>query len=220
MIPVPMPEEPPCFNARVRQRGLAFLQEQGQDPQQQPQSSSRIWGNGAGDFWRAVKDDLRTGYNNRCVYSYFVLEQERLPDNSLRSTHSIDHFRPKSCSPAYLAYEWNNLRWAWRVIDNEGKRNHLISEEHDPTRLTRSIVELQEDDNGDWIVVPDSLLTASEQEKIGDTVRDLGLNGREVKTRRNQFVEDFLENKDLYDADFMEERQPFIYRELKRLGWL
>ena len=167
MIPVKMPEEPACFDARVRQRGLAFLQQQGQDPQQEPQDGGRIWRDGAGDFWRAAKDDLRTGYKNRCVYSCFILEQERQQDGTLHSPHSIDHFRPKSKSPAHLAYEWSNLRWAWRVIDNECKKDHLISEEHDSTRLTRSIVELQEGDNGDWIVVPGSWLTTLEQEKIG-----------------------------------------------------
>jgi len=220
MIRVNMPEEPDCFDEKVRQSGLAFLEQQGQDPQQEPQSGSRLWGNRDGNFWTAVKDDLRTGYKNRCVYSCFVLEDERQPDNSLRPTHSIDHFQPRSRSPAYLAYEWSNLRWTWNVIDNECKKDHFISEEHDPTRLTHNIVELQEDENGDWIVTSDSSLTISEQEKIDKTIQDLGLNKRKVKIRRRQFVEDFLENKDRYDDDFMEERQPFIYRELKRLGWL
>ncbi|MYC49649.1 MAG: hypothetical protein F4X50_05055 [Synechococcus sp. SB0662_bin_14] len=220
MIPISMPQEPACFDSTVRQRGLAFLQRQGQDPQQEPQNGSSIWRNGAGNFWRAVKDELRTGYNNRCVYSCFVLEEERQQDGTLRSTHSIDHFQPRSRSPAYLAYEWSNLRWTWNVIDNECKKDHLIPEEHDPIRLTRDIMELKEDDNGDWIVVPDSSLTTSEQEKIGRTIQDLGLNRRRVKIRRNQYVEDFLDKDNHYGSDFMEERQPFIYRELKRLGWI
>ena len=220
MIPISMPQEPACFDAKVRQKGLAFLQQQGQDPQREPQSGSRIRRHGAGNFWGAVKDELRTGYSNRCVYSCFVLEDERQPDHSLRSTHGIDHFQPKAHGPAYLAYEWNNLGWAWNLIDNEGKEDHPISEEHDPTRLTRNIMELKEDDNGDWIVAPDSSLTTLEQEKIGKTIRDPGLNKPKVKIRRNQCVEDFLENKDRYDADFMEARQPFIYRELKQLGHL
>ena len=218
MIPVPMPQEPACFDATVRQRGLAFLQQQGQDPHQRPQSSSEMWDNGS--FWTCVKDDLRTGYSNRCVYSCFFLENERRQDGNLHSIHSIDHFQPKSRNPAYLAYEWSNLRWAWNVIDNEGKKNNLVSEEHDPTRLTRNIVELQEDDYGDWIVVPDSSLTTLEQEKIDQTIQDLGLNMPKVKIRRRQCVEDFLENKDRYDADFMKDRQPFVYRELKRLNRL
>jgi len=220
MIPIPMPQEPSCFDTKVRQRGLVFLEQQGQDPQKAPQSSRRIWRNGAGDFWRAVKDDLRTGYNNRCVYSCFVLEEERQQDGMLCSTHSIDHFRPKARSPAYLAYEWSNLRWAWNVIDNECKKNHLIPEEHDPTRLTRNIMELKEDDNGDWIVIPDSSLTTSEQQKIDKTIQNLGLNSRTLKSRRKQYVEDFLDDGNQYSPNFMEERQPFIYGELKRLGWI
>lgn len=217
MIPVPMPEEPACFDAKVRQSGLAFLQQHGQDPNESPQHGGGIWRDGAGDYWREVKNDLREGYNNRCVYSCFVLEEERRGDGSLQSIHSIDHFQPKSKSPAYLAYEWSNLRWAWNVIDNECKKDHHIDENHDPTQLTRDIMELKEEDNGDWIVVPALSLSSDEKRKVAMTIQNLGLNNRKVKIMRNQYVEDFVKNQYKHGHVFMEERQPFIYRELKRL---
>ena len=69
-------------------------------------------------------------------------------------------------------------------------------------------------------MVPGSSLTALEQEKIGKTIQDLGLNKCKVKIRRNQYVKDFLDKDNPYSLDFIEERQPFVYRELKSLGWI
>ena len=217
MIPVPMPAEPPCFHEKVRQEGLRFLEGKGQSPQENPRRGMK-WKKG--ELWGAVRDDLCKGYHNRCVYSCFILEKELQQDGTLRPTHSIDHFQPKSSSPAYLAYEWSNLRWAWKVIDNEGKQDHHIDQNHDPTRLTHDIVELKEDINGDWIVVPASSLDEGEQKKVHKTIQDLGLNKLTVKTRRKQYVEDFQDKNNQYDDLLMQERQPFIYRELRRLGFL
>jgi hypothetical protein len=86
MIPVSLPPEPAGFDCDVRQEGLAHLREQGQDPAQPP-ASSGLWtlvrtdasGNRrTADYWQRAREDLRTGCNNRCVYSCFVIETERL----------------------------------------------------------------------------------------------------------------------------------------------
>ena len=219
MIPIPMPAEPACFDAKVRRQGLNFLQEKGQDPGKNPPHGSRdFWEDG--DYWRFARDDLRKGYNKRCVYSCFILEEEMISPSGKRLDRSIDHFQPKSSNPAYLAYEWSNLRWAWSVIDNECKKNHHIDEEHDPAKLTHDIVELREDVDGEWIVVPISSLIELESKKVHETIQKLGLNNRKVKIRRRQWIEDFLDDQNQYGNNFMEKRQPFIYRELKRLGRL
>lgn len=146
------------------------------------------------------------------------LSEERV-DASDSFKHSIDHFKPISQSPARLIYEWSNLRWSWDLI-NTYKGDRIIREDHDPTQTTCNLVKLQRDERGDWIVIPESSLTNSEQEEVDRTIRSLGLNKPKVKAIRNQYVEHFRQSSDQYSADFMEERQPFIYRELKRLGWL
>ena len=218
MIPI-RNDEPGDFDTRVRQPGLAFLRSRNQDPNEPPQSANRLWGrNGCeGKSWQLARDQLREWYGNRCVYSCFVLEQERKENGRLQSNHSIDHFRPKSRSLAYLAYEWDNLRWAWNVIDNH-KQDKIIN--HDPTRLTHNIMELEEDNDGDWIVVPATSLPGSERIKIDRTIKDLGLNNTEVRIIRKKWVEDFLREDNPYDHAFMDKRQPFIYRELRRSGRL
>lgn len=225
MIPVPLPPEPVGFDRDVRQEGLAHLREQGQDPAQPPLSGSlwtlkRVDASGnerTADYWQRAREDLRAGYNNRCVYSCFVIETERLANGREQSGHSIDHFEPRSRVAASRACDWDNLRWAWRVIDNEGKRNHWIPADHDPTAMTAPLLQLAEDDNGDWLVVPDPFLEAFEQVRLSETIRLLGLNLRKVVLRRNAYIEDFLHHGHEYGADWMQQRQPFVYRELRRI---
>lgn len=225
MIPVSLPPEPAGFDRAVRQEGLAHLREQGQDPAQPP-ASGNLWtlkrvdarGNErTADYWQRAREDLRAGYNNRCVYSCFVIETERLADGREQSGHSIDHFEPKSRAATRRAYDWDNLRWAWRVIDNEGKMNHWIPSDHDPTAMTAPFLQLAEDDRGNWLVVPDPSLEASEQTRLRETIRLLGLNLPKVVLRRNAYVEDFLNNGPDYGPAWMQQRQPFVYRELRRL---
>lgn len=225
MIPVSLPPVPTDFDRAVRQEGLAHLREQGQDPAQPPASGSlwklrRIDACGAAstaEYWQRAREDLRAGYHNRCVYSCFVTETERLADGRDQSGHSIDHFEPKSRAAASRAYDWDNLRWAWRVIDNEGKRDHWIPSDHDPTELKLPLLQLAEDVHGNWLVVPDPNLEESEQKRLSETIGLLGLNLRKVVLRRNAFVEDFLNNGLEYGADWMQQRQPFVYHELRRI---
>ena len=220
MIPVQMPPEPPDFDARVRQPGQEHLQQKGHDPAQPPPKHDRFLrtDQGKADYWRRVRDALKEGYGNRCVYSCFYLSEERVYGGD-SFKHSIDHFKPISQSPAQLIYEWSNLRWSWDLI-NTYKEDSIIPEAHDPIQMTSNLVKLQRDERGDWTVIPESSLTDSEQQEIDKTIQSLGLNNPTVKTMRNQCVKDFLRNSDQYSTDLMEKRQPFIYRELKRLGWL
>ena len=221
MIPVEMPPEPPDFDARVRQPGHEHLQQKGHDPAQPPPTHDGFLRNadqGKADYWRRVRDALKKGYVNRCVYSCFYLSEEQIyAQDSFK--HSIDHFKPVSQSPARLIYEWSNLRWAWELI-NIYKGDSIIPESHDPTQMTSNLVKLQRDKRGDWIVIPESSLTDLEQEKIDRTIRNLGLNNPKVKIMRNQCITHFLENKCQYSIELMKKYQPFIYRELRRLEWL
>ena len=158
------------------------------------------------DYWQRAREDLRAGYNNRCVYSCFVIETDRLADGREQSGHSIDHFEPKSLAAARRAYDWDNLRWAWRVIDNEGKGNHWIPAEHDPTAMTTPLLQLAEDEGGNWLVVPDPGLEHSEQTRLRETIGLLGLNLRKVVLRRNAYVDDFLNNGPDYGPTWMQEQ--------------
>lgn len=230
MIPVKLPREPGNFQHTVYQPGLYALNALGQNPNQPP-PNEQFWKTShttqAGksrsslDYWTRARNDLCAGYNRRCVYSCFIVEIER--DSSGQVTeggykYSIDHFTPKSLAPAKRAFEWNNLRWCWSVINNK-KDNSVITV--DPISLPGMVVELQYSSDGDWMVVPSHGLDSNSKAQVCDTIHKLGLNSeRAVVIRRNQCVEDFIQNPNRYTHLEMEENQPFIFRELRRQGMI
>jgi len=201
----------------VRREGLAHLREQGQDLDQCPPSRAlfemrRIMASGqecSCEYWQLAKNDLRKGYANRCVYSCFLIESERSTNSAVVSGHAIDHFRPIRSSPARLAYEWSNLRWAWKVVDHQ-KANQRIPDEHDPTALRPSALVLEESLEGLLMVAPNPALPEDEQARLAETVRKLGLNCYIVAKARTDCYEDFINHVDVYDLQFMLERQPFV----------
>jgi hypothetical protein len=226
MIPVQLPPEPQDFNFRVRQPGFAALRNVGHNPNNPP-PNERFWKTphqtAAGgtrntlDYWTIARDDLCNGYNRRCVYSCFVIEPVR--DGSGRvvgGDHSIDHFDHKSLHPAKEAFEWTNLRWCWNVINNKKGDSSIAI---DAVSMPGTIVELEEDVKGDWIVVPAKSINFFSTAQVQDTIDKLGLNTvRPVVIRRNGYVTDFVDNIDGYSDAEMFVRQPFIFSELRRLG--
>ncbi len=84
-----------------------------------------------------------------------------------------NHFKAIRNSPAELAYEWSNIRWAWGLIDNH-KGNAVIPEDHDTTLLQGDALVLTENLNDLLIVVPNPRLPEAEQARLADTVASLG----------------------------------------------
>lgn len=217
VIPVQLPPEPSGFDARVRREGLAHLREQGQDPDECPPNRAlfemrRIMASGqerSCEYWQLARDDLREGYANRCVYSCFLIELERTIGGMIVSGHAIDHFRSIRLSPARLAYEWSNLRWAWKVVDHH-KANQHIPDDHDPTALQPGAFMLEESLEGLLLVTPNPALPQDEQTRLAETVKKLGLNHYVVAKARTDCYEDFMFNAEIYDPEFMRERQPFV----------
>lgn len=222
MIPVSMPPEPPNFDKRVRRPGREHLRQKSHNPDQPPPNHGDFWKKvdtqGKADYWRRARDDLKESYGNRCVYSCFYLQEEHVY-GSVQFKHSIDHFKPVSQHPARLAYEWSNLRWAWDLI-NTCKKDNIITEAHDPTRMKTNLVKLQKDEYDNWKVVPDPRHGEAAKDDIMKTIDGLGLNNRKIIEARNACIQDFMEMCDVYSDALMEERQPFIYHELKELDLL
>lgn len=224
-MPVNLPAEPWNFNERVRVPGLHALCILNHHPDDPPpnehfwktphQTPDGSWRRTL-DYWTRARDDLCDSYNKRCVYSCFVIEPIRDPNGQvIGGDHSIDHFVPKSLNPAKEAFEWNNLRWCWSVINNI-KGNSRIP--IDPTQLTDMVVELDEDTRGKWMVIPASNLNGSILADVQDTIEVLGLNSRPVVNRRTDFADDFINNIYGYSDQEMANRQPFVFSELRRLG--
>jgi hypothetical protein len=171
------------------------------------------------EYWTRARDSLCVGYNKRCVYSCFIVEIERDSSGQIKDPqYSIDHFTPKSSAPARRAFEWDNLRWCWSVINNK-KGNSVITV--DPVSLLGMVVELQLLQTGDWMVVPSHGLDSGSQGQVLDAINKLGLNSvRAVVNRRNQCADDFILNPNGYTRLEMEENHPFVFRELRRQGMI
>ena len=220
MMSVQLPDEPPDFRQRVRDEGLAHLQEQNQDPDE-PIMNPSIWEkrtlpdgtSHTPDYWRRAREAIQQGYANRCVYSCFKLEDETFPGGTTRGAQ-IDHFKPRSSSAAKFAYEWDNLRWAWGKIDSEYKKNNVIPDDHDPVRIAASAMMLQEDENGDLVVVPNPSFPDAEKDRLKETIRMLGLNRGPIKRARKKCFDDFIDPNQSYSHVFMQEMQPFIYGQM------
>jgi hypothetical protein len=220
MIRLQLPDEPADFHDRVRAEGLAHLQEQNQDPEQ-PRMSPSIWksrklpdgSSHTPDYWRRAREAIRSGYDHRCVYSCFKLEDEAFPGGT-RCGGSVDHFKPRETSAAKLAYEWSNLRWAWAKIDNEYKKNNIIPDDHDPVNIEGDLFMLEEHDDGNLLVVPNPSLPGAERARVRETIQKLGLNKTPVILARTNCFKDFIDEKNSYSHSFMEEMQPFVYYQM------
>jgi hypothetical protein len=220
MIKVQLPDEPDDFFQRVKSEGLAHLQEQEQDPDQ-PVRDASIWNRRAlpdgrsetPDYWRRAREAVQRGYSNRCVYSCFKLEDESFPGGN-RYGGQVDHFMPRASSAAKLAYEWKNLRWAWGKIDSDYKGNNVIPSDHDPVQIKEDSLILEEDGNGDLVVVPNPHLQEAEKARLKETIQMLGLNRKPIVLARNTCFDDFIDPTNSYDPAFMEEVQPFVYQQM------
>jgi hypothetical protein len=84
--------------------------------------------------------------------------------------------------------------------------------------MNQQLFRLAEADSGDWLVVPAPGLDALEETRVQTTIQRLGLNRPKVLLARNQYVKDFLENAADYGDRWMQQRQPFVFGELRHLG--
>lgn len=213
MIPVRLGPEPADFDQRVRQPGLRFLNDAGfNSTEVVARAQFKRAQGGKADYWRAAKGQLRAAFNSCCAYSCFLLEDSLTPSLEELSA-SVDHFHPISRSPAYLAYEWLNLRLAWTPIDNH-KQDKLLP--LDPCAIDESPFCLDVGDFG--LLLPSPDLDHQKQKDAELTIQALGLNQPNCALRRRAWADDFMINAQHYGDALMQSWQPFLWQELKRLG--
>jgi len=214
MIPVCLGPEPLDFDARVRKPGQQFLREERIDfTAVIPRARfKRALAPEQPDYWRRMRPELKAVFKGCCAYSCFLLE-EALTPAGVDLTASVDHFQPISQSAAVLAYEWSNLRWSWKTLDNNFKRNKIVP--LDPCHLVISPFSLDLGDFG--LVVPRAGLATQDQADAKTTINALGLNQLECSARRRTWADDFIRNSHVYSDRQMERWHPFLWKELKRL---
>lgn len=145
------------------------------------------------DYWRLFTGDLRARFDNRCGYC------ERICDFHAptgRKQPTIDHFRPRSRFPD-LTYEWTNWIFSCRRCNVDFKQDKWPNTGYvDPCEdeTTERPDDFFDYDVEKGEVIPKDGLSQSAQRKALVTIRDLGLNERDLVQARLDWINEFVEN--------------------------
>ena len=191
LIPVAAQPEYPHFDRRVRQPGLAYLHTN-------PNPTSREFNRR--NYWNRARDELHAAYSGICAYTSMYL-----PDRG-----TVDHFHPKAICPN-LAYEWSNFRLAGsRVNNSKGNSTEVL----DPFQVGHDWFQL---DVPSCLIVANRHLTVEIKQKVTRTIDLLRLNADDsyVQERCN-ILAAFAKRQ--IQFEFLEERYPFLAREVMRMN--
>ncbi|MDQ7831869.1 MAG: hypothetical protein RDU30_09055 [Desulfovibrionaceae bacterium] len=199
MIPVDAQPEPASFDAKVRQKGLAYLKRKGFDPGSVPPHSPKLH-----PYWRDCLDELHQSYNGICAYLCVYIVK-------VTGGCSVDHFVAKSKQPD-LAYEWGNYRLACSRM-NSRKREY--DDVLDPFTVGK-----------DWFhielvsgrIYPNPELKNRQRLAVQKTIDRLGLDDAGNREMRAGHYQGYCENK--YTSEYLQEQSPFVWQEAHRQGLL
>ena len=199
MIPVAAQPEPASFDQRVRQPGLAWLHEHGIALDQTLPANTTI-----APYWRECLDDLHQKYDGICAY--LCVFMQRAAGGS-----GVDHFAAKSHS-AGLAYEWSNYRLACSTM-NSRKRD--FTDVLDPFFLSPDLFRLQLSIGH---IYPNPELAPQAQVIVEQTIERLALDDTPCRNLRAEWFGDYVRKH--IDADYLQRKSPFVWREAQRQGLL
>lgn len=214
MIRVTPAPEPEYFDARVRQQGLRALAELvGEVPDQKRRGRPRkivavrredLKSYQFPPIWTEALDSLCEAYHRICAYTGLYIER-------VTGSPTVDHMVPKT-RDWKLAYEWSNYRLACALMNaRKGEYTDVL----DPFEV-----------GDDWfglefvayqVVVRDGL-DAGNRRRVQATIERLQLRDEECCKARGAYVEAYLSGE--MPLGRLEQRAPFIARELRRQGRL
>lgn len=193
VISLQLAQEPAAFDSTVRKPGAAFLRRKRRPISREFSSAS---------YWRVCLADLASAYNNICAYSCSYIPVGR----------TVDHFHPKSVRPD-LAYEWRNFRLASEKLNSyKGNSTDIL----DPCNMGEDWFTLDFDT---FFVRPAEGLRADARKMVERTIHVLRLN-RDDSLVENRFLTTELYARGQVTIRFLDERYPFISRELRRQNML
>lgn len=215
MIPVILAPEPSDFDEKVRQPGLAAIDELvGRTPRidrpgprraKVADTEATIPAGKFPPIWRKSLDDMMKSYEQRCAYLAMFIEDTGNP--------TVDHVIPKSLAWDRV-YEWSNYRLCTGVVN--AKKGELL-ELVDPIDAEVGWFEL---DLMSYRVTPGSKAPSELNQKISATLPLLNL--RDCCRQRQRYVEAYRLGPGAQgiDLSYLEYRAPFIASELRRQGQL
>lgn len=218
MIRVRKAAEPASFDAAVRKPGSRCIAElvgastparRGRPRTQRGRypSPAAIPSKLFTDYWTAAIPDLRERYRNLCAYLALYIVKGV-------GTATVDHFVPRSKDWSKV-YEWENYRLCAAIV-NGAKSDRETA--FDPFTLKPGIFALE---FTEYQVVPGPRAKGPTIAKVESTCEILGLNLRDCREARGEYVEDYLLGPPEGIAiQHLERRAPFIAQELRRQGLL
>jgi hypothetical protein len=214
MIPVKPAPEPPDFDRKVRQSGLAAIAELVGEPPPRSRPGPRrkaiasrrqdLPPDAFPTFWTHALEDLLERYQRRCAYLALYLEPAT-------GSPTVDHMVPKSRAWDQV-YEWRNYRLCASLI-NAKKSNQVGL--LDPFEIgdgwfALELVAFQ--------VVRGPKAPKARASKIEETIVALGLNQQPCCSLRAGYVTSY--EADDIKLHYLERRAPFVASELRRQGRL
>jgi uncharacterized protein (TIGR02646 family) len=198
MIPVTLQPEPADFDVKVRQKGHAWLANEGISPNLPPPKASKL-----PNYWSASNKQLWDAYKGECAYLAIYFEL-------VSGANSTDHFVAKSKNSGD-AYEWNNYRLACLGANrNKNKFDDVL----DPFGLSHNTFVLNLATGN---IKPNPTLGTTEKAAARKTISRLKLNSAEHKKMRARHYSEYLEHK---TPRILKKYSPFVWYEADRQGML
>ncbi len=199
MIPVTPQPEPASFDRRVRQPGLAWLNEHGIALDQALPVNTTIE-----PYWRECLEDLHQAYGGICAYLCVFVQRET-------GGSGVDHFIAKS-HDAGLAYEWRNYRLACNTMHSR-KRN--FPDVLDPFFLKPNLFNLQLSIGH---IYPNPELEPSESALVEQTITRLKLDDQRCRNVRADWFDEYVRKE--ITAEYLRRKSPFVWQEAQRQSLL
>lgn len=214
MIPVTEADPPADFGTRVRQPGLDAIAElvgerpsrSRPGPKRKKIANSRpeIPPDAFPPLWRDVLPDMLRSYHRICAYLSLYIEHAT-------GSPTVDHVIPKSKAWDKV-YEWSNYRLASAIVNTKKNDFALALDPFEirPGWFALELVEFQ------VIVGPKARGQVAKQ--VDSTIRTLGLNLRDCREARREYVENYElgPGHGGIDLPYLTRRAPFIAGELRR----
>jgi uncharacterized protein (TIGR02646 family) len=198
MIPVTLQPEPPDFDAKVRQPGLAWLTSNGIAPNSPPPDASLL-----PSHWRKINEQLWKAYSGVCAYLAIYFE-------FTIGAASTDHFIAKSQN-AGKAYEWINYRLSCLGANrNKNKFDDVL----DPTELEPETFFLN---LANGAIYPNPVFVPAQKDVAEKTIKRLDLDSPENRRWRTEHFTDYMKGD--CSITYIARHSPFVHSEIIRQGF-
>lgn len=209
MIRVLPADEPPNFNAEVRQPGLRAIAElvgetpprtRGRRHAQVAESREEIPAAAFWPYWREALGDLLASYDRICSYLCLYIPRGT-------GAPSADHMVAKSMQWDRV-YEWTNYRLACSLMNS---RKGAVASVLDPFDIEDGWFALE---LVGFQVMPGEALAGDGLAAVEGTIERLRLNDPICCDARAEYAEDYWDRQ--IRLDYLTRRAPFVAGELRR----